>query len=155
MKKLLILINTLLFLLFFSFNMYADEPFKCSSHFKSFTERDNDYMLFDGRLTLFLKSDREGFFSMAGKIKTRDKSYLLSRVSYFTFAPQEINQVKQAKIVNVIKHPIDTTPEKIWQTDLMPERPGVNFHIEIWPLKDNLLLVKSLNTGFLICAKNE
>ncbi|MGP2796741.1 hypothetical protein [Serratia marcescens] len=155
MKKILMPINALLFLLFFSYEMHAEEPFKCSSHFKSLVEKDNDYMFFDGQLYLFLKSEREGFFSLSGNVKTKDKNYILSRISYFTFAPQEINSVKQTKIVNVVKRLIDTTPENIWQSDLMPERPGIDFHIEIWPLKDNLLLVRSLNTNYLICAKSE
>ncbi|MET5838212.1 hypothetical protein WIA58_09390 [Serratia marcescens] len=155
MKKILIPLNALLFLLFFSYEMHAEEPFKCSSHFKSLVEKDNDYMFFDGQLYLFLKSEQEGFFSLSGNVKTKDKNYILSRISYFTFAPQEINSVKQTKIVNVVKRLIDTTPENIWQPDLMPERPGVDFHIEIWPLKDNLLLVRSLNTNYLICAKSE
>ena len=155
MKKLLFSINVLFFLFFFSFTMHAEEPFKCSSHFKSLIEKDGDHMLFDGNLTLFLKNDTEGFFAFSGNVSTKDHRYLLSRISYFTFAPQEINQVRQAKVVSVVKHPIDTLPENIWQADLMPERPGVEFYIEIWPLKDNLLLVKSLNTGFLICAQNE
>ncbi|WP_273974125.1 MULTISPECIES: hypothetical protein [Serratia] len=155
MKKILIPLNALLFLLFFSYEMHAEEPFKCSSHFKSLVEKDNDYMFFDGQLYLFLKSEREGFFSLSGNVKTKDKNYILSRISYFTFAPQEINSVKQTKIVNVVKRLIDTTPENIWQSDLMPERPGIDFHIEIWPLKDNLLLVRSLNTNYLICAKSE
>ncbi|MDI3197836.1 hypothetical protein QK324_07375 [Serratia ureilytica] len=155
MKKPLILINILFFLFFFSFTISAEEPFKCTSHFKSLTEKDNDHMLFDGKLTLFLKNDTEGFFAFSGTVSTKDHHYLLSRVSYFTFAPQEINQVKRAKVINVIKRPIDTLPENIWQADLMPERAGVDFYIEIWPLKDNLLLVKSLNSGYLICAQNE
>ncbi|AOE97951.1 hypothetical protein G4234_00315 [Serratia marcescens] len=152
MKKLLITVNTLLFLLFFSFGMHAEEPFKCTSHYKTFIQKDKGFTLFDGRLTLFLKNEHEGFFSLLGKVKTDENSYLLSRFSYFTLAPQKINQVKQANISKVITHPSDTTPEDLWLADILPALPGIDFQIEIWRLKDNLILVKSINTGYLICA---
>lgn len=152
MKKILITINTLLFLLFFSFSMHAEEPFKCTSHYKTMIEKDHDSTLFDGRFTLFLKSESEGLFRLVGNVKAGGKSHLLSRTSYFSLAPQEINQAKQANIVKVIKHPSDTTPEDIWLADILPELPGIDFQIEIRRLKNNLILVKSLNTGYLICA---
>ncbi|MEX5769151.1 hypothetical protein [Serratia marcescens] len=151
-KSLLALLNAVFFLLFFSFSMHAEEPFKCTSHYKTYIEKDHDFTLFDGRLTLFLKNEHEGFFGLVGKVKTNENSYLLSRTAYFTLDPQEINQVKQANIVKVAKHPSDITPENIWLADILPQLPGIDFQIEIWRLKDNLMLVKSLNTGYLICA---
>lgn len=155
MKKLLILLNTLLFLPFLSFSILAAEPFKCTSHYKKLVEKDHDSMLFDGRLTLFLKNEQEGFFTLLGKVKTDKNSYLLSRASYFSMVPQEINSVKQATITKVVKHPSDTTPESVWLADIMPELPGIDLQIEIWRLKDNLILVKSINTGYLICAADQ
>ncbi|ASM15409.1 hypothetical protein V4287_002652 [Serratia marcescens] len=152
MKKFLLALNLLLFFLFFSFSMSAAEPFKCTSHYKTHIEKDNNFTLFDGRITLFLKNKHEGFFSLLGKVKTDNNSYLLSRTAYFTLAPQKINHVNQANIVKVNKHPSDLTPEDIWLADILPELPGIDFQIEIWRLKDNLILVKSLNTGYLICA---
>ncbi|HEJ7990404.1 TPA: hypothetical protein SMI27_001045 [Serratia liquefaciens] len=152
MKKLLLALNLLFFLLFFSLGMRAAEPFKCTSHYKTYIEKDYDFTLFDGRITLFLKNEHEGFFSLTGKIKTNKNSYLLSRTAYFTLAPQEIKKVNQTNIVKVNKHPSDITPEDIWLTDILPELPGIDFQIEIWQLKDDLILVKSLNTGYLICA---
>ena len=154
MKKHLNILNGLLFLLFFPFCMHAEETFKCTSQYKTLVEKDNDYTLLDGRLTLFLKDEHEGFFSLYGKVSTKEKNYLLARKSYFTLAQHEINQVKQANIVKVVKHPSDNTPEPLWLADILPELPGIDFHIEIWRLKDNLMMVKSINTAYLICAKN-
>ncbi|CAI0927828.1 MAG: hypothetical protein WCD24_15245 [Serratia inhibens] len=154
MTKLLMVLNGFLFLLFLPFSTHAEEPFKCTSQYKTLVEKDNDYTLFDGRLTLFLKDEHGGFFSLSGKVSTKEKNYLLARKSYFTLTQHEINQVKQATITKVIKHPSDTTPDPLWLADILPELPGIDFHIEIWRLKDNLMMVKSINTGYLICAKN-
>ncbi|MEE4411756.1 MULTISPECIES: hypothetical protein [unclassified Serratia (in: enterobacteria)] len=153
MKKLLIVLNAFLFLLFFSFSIRAEEPFKCASPYEFLIEKDNDFTLYDGRITLFLKSENEGFFVMSGKVQTKENHYLLSRVSYFSFAPMEINHVKKATITKVIKYPIDTTPENIWLADISPRPQKIDFPLEIWRLKDNLMLVKYMDTGYLICAK--
>lgn len=151
-KTLLALLNALFFLLFFSFSTSAEGPFKCTSYYKTYIEKEHDFTLFYGRLTLFLKNEHKGFFELVGKLKTNENSYLLYRTAYFTLTPQEIRQVKQANIVRVAKHPSDTTPENIWLADILPQLPGIDFQIEILRLKDNLILVKSLNTGYLICA---
>lgn len=152
MKKKLIALNLLLILQFFSFNLYAIEPFKCTSHYKTVIVKDHDSTLFDGRLTLFLKNDSEGFFGFVGKVKTNENNYLLSRIVFFSMASHEINESKQVTIGKVVKHPSDTTPNDIWQADILPQLPGIDFQIEIWRLKNNLILVKSLNTAYLICA---
>ena len=154
MKKCLNILNGFIFLLFFSFGIHAEEAFKCTSHYKTLVEKNHDSTLFDGHLTLFLKNNNEGFLSLTGMVKTKENNYLLARISYFTLAQHEINQVKQATITKVIKHPSDTTPDPLWLADILPELPGIDFHIEIWRLKDNLMMVKSINTGYLICAKN-
>ncbi|WP_395313719.1 hypothetical protein V1603_07790 [Enterobacter sp. ECC-219] len=152
MKKKLIALNLILILQFFSFNLHAIEPFKCMSHYKTVIEKDHDSTLFDGRLTLFLKNDSEGFFEFIGKIKTNEKNYLLSRTVFFSMASHEINESKQVTIGKVVKHLSDTTPDDIWQADILPQLPGIDFQIEIRRLKNNLILVKSLNTAYLICA---
>lgn len=152
MKKLLTGLVIPFFLLFFSFNTLAEEPFKCTSHYKIMIENDRGPVQFDGRITLFLKNEKEGIFSLTGKVKTSKKSYLLFRTSHFSLVPQEINPIKQANITKVIKHPSDTTPEDIWLADILPEMPGIDFQIEIWHLRSNLILIKSLNSGYLICA---
>lgn len=152
MTKKIILFKVFIILLL-SFGARAEQPFKCTSQYKTYVQGDTESVGFEGRITLFLKSDTEGFFSLSGHVKTSENTYLLSRHSYFTLAPQEINQVKQASITKVVKHPSDTTPDIVWLDYILPELPGIDFHIEIWPLKDNLVLIKSINTGYLVCAK--
>lgn len=141
------------FILFISFGASADESFKCISQYKTHVEDDTESVNFEGRITVFLQNDNNGFFSLAGHVSTKDNHYLLSRTANFTLASQEVNQVKKVNIIKVIKHPTDTTPEDIWMDYILPELPGIDFHIEIWSLKDNLILIKSINTGYLVCAK--
>lgn len=152
MKNIIIALNILFVLQLLSFNVHAVEPFKCSSHYKIVIEKDHDSTLFDGRLTLFLKNDREGFFGFIGKVKTKDNHYLLSRTVVFTMATHELNESNQVTIGKVFKHPSDTTPEDIWLADILPQLPGIDFQVEVRHLKNNLLLVKSLTTAYLICA---
>lgn len=147
-----IIIN-IFFILFISFGASADESFKCMSQYKTHVEDDTESVNFEGRITVFLQNDNKGFFSLAGHVSTKDNHYLLARNTYFILAPEEVNQVKKANITKVIKHPTDTTPDDIWMDYILPELPGIDFHIEIWPLKDNLVLIKSINTGYLVCAK--
>lgn len=96
---------------------------------------------------------RKVFFNIIGTVKTREHSYWLSRSSYFSLSPNETNKVKTMKITKVVKHSIDTTPEDIWSRDILIDSPGVDFHIEIAHLKDNAILIKTINTPHLICAK--
>lgn len=84
MKKLLTGLVIPFFLLFFSFNTLAEEPFKCTSHYKIMIENDRGPVQFDGRITLFLKNEKEGLFSLTGKVKTSKSSYLLFRTSHFS-----------------------------------------------------------------------
>ncbi|CAI2529703.1 FidL-like protein [Serratia plymuthica] len=153
MKIILITVNAILFLAFFSLSLRADEPFKCASQYQLHIERDNDFTSFVGRVNLFLTDDTEGFFNIVGTVKTREHSYWLSRSSYFSLSPNETNKVRTIKITKVVKHSIDTTPEDIWSRDILVDSPGVEFHIEIAHLKDNAILVKTINTPHLICAK--
>ncbi|MGQ8773262.1 FidL-like protein [Serratia sp. NA_112.1] len=153
MKKMLIAFNAILFLVFFSSSIRADELFKCASQYQMLIERDNDFTSFIGRVNFFLTDDTEGFFNIIGTVKTREHSYWLSRSSYFSLSPNETNKVKTVKITKVVKHSIDTTPEDIWSRDILIDSPGVDFHIEIAHLKDNAILIKTINTPHLICAK--
>ncbi|WP_329906662.1 FidL-like protein [Serratia quinivorans] len=153
MKKILITFNAILFLVFFSLPIRADEPFKCTSQYQLLIEKDNDFISFVGRLNFFLTDDTEGFFNIMGTVKTKEHSYWLSRSSYFSLSPNETNKVKAMKITKVVKHSIDSTPEDIWSRDILIDSPGVEFHIEMAHLKDNAILIKSINTPHLICAK--
>ncbi|MGX1957629.1 FidL-like protein [Serratia proteamaculans] len=153
MKKMLIAFNAILFLVFFSSSIRADESFKCASQYQMLIERDNDFTSFIGRVNLFLTDDTEGFFNIIGTVKTKEHSYWLSRSSYFSLSPNETNKVKTMKITKVVKHSIDTTPEEIWSRDILIDSPDVDFHIEIAHLKDNAILIKTINTPHLICAK--
>lgn len=153
MKNILITFNAILFLVFFSSSIRAYEPFKCASQYQLLIERDNDFTSFIGRVNLFLTNDMEGFFNIIGIVKTKEHSYWLSRSSYFSLSPNETNKVKIMKITKVVKHDLDTTPEDIWSRDILIDSPGVDFHIEIAHLKDNAILIKTINTPHLICAK--
>ncbi|CAI1773872.1 MULTISPECIES: FidL-like protein [Serratia] len=164
MKNILIAFNAILFFVFFSLSIRADEPFKCASQYQLLIERDNDFTSFIGRVNLFLTDDTEGFFNIIGTVKTKERSYWLSRSSYFSLSPlsrssyfslspNETNKFKTMKITKVVKHSIDSTPEDIWSRDILIDSPGVEFHIEMAHLKDNAILIKSINTPHLICAK--
>ncbi|SPZ66037.1 Uncharacterised protein [Serratia quinivorans] len=153
MKKILIVFYAILFLVFFSSSIRADKPFKCTSQYQILIERNNGFTSFVGRVSLFLTDDTEGFFNLMGTVKTKEHSYWLSRSSYFSLSPDETNKVKAMKITKVVKHSIDTLPEDIWLRDILINSPGIEFHMEIAHLRDNAILIKSINTPYLICAK--
>ncbi|MFC3949269.1 FidL-like protein [Serratia entomophila] len=153
MKKILIALNLVFLFLFILVFKNHDGPYKCATQFTTFIEKENNYTLFSGNLTLFIENEQGGFFNMTGTIKTKDSAYFLRRQSYFTFKPNEFDNVKMTKITNVVVQPDDNTPKEIWTGDILPGKTDNAFPIEIWRLKDNLILFKSVDSGYFICPK--
>ncbi|CAI0821822.1 Uncharacterised protein [Serratia entomophila] len=153
MKTLLIFLNIFFLFVLFYFLNKSYEPYKCETKLMTRTEKDSNYMLFNGNVSLFIESKHEGFYTINGKVQTRDNTYLLRRQVYFTFIPNEFNNIKTIKVNKTEVHSSDNTPEKIWRDNVFPGKPGNPFPIEIWRLKDNLVLLKFTDTGNFICPR--
>jgi hypothetical protein len=156
MKTLLIALNifflSVLFILFVFFNK-SYEPYKCETKYTALIEKDKNYLLFNGGISLFFESKHEGFYAIVGKIQTKDDTYLLRRKVYFTFIPNEFHNIKTIKITKIVNGSNDNTPERIWRESM--GKPDTPFPIEIWRLKDNLVLLKFTDAGNLICPRIE
>ncbi|CAI1134117.1 Uncharacterised protein [Serratia entomophila] len=153
MKKILISLNLVFLFIFVLVFKNHDEPYKCATRFTTFIEKENDYTLFKGNLTLFIENEHGGFFNITGRVKTKDNAYFLSRQSYFTFKPNEFDNVKMTKITNMVVQPNDNTPKEIWEGDILPGKTDHAFPIEFWRLEDNLILLKSIDSGYFTCPK--
>lgn len=152
MKMILAALNIMLFFLFFSEAPHAETPLKCTSQYKFRVDKGQGFTQFTGSVNLLLLDESRGFFAVTGTVDTPERRYSLSRTSFFSITPHAINQVHMVSITKVLKTASDDTPDKVWLNDIFPAQPGANLHVEIWRLQDNLRLVKSLNTGYLICA---
>ncbi|MDF9722957.1 hypothetical protein P4S07_024775 [Serratia marcescens] len=153
MKKILITLNLIFLFIFIVTLKNHSEPYKCATQFTTFIEKENNYTLFDGTLTLFIESEHGGFFNITGMIKTKDNGYFLSRQSYFTFKQNKFDNVKMTKITKTVVQINDRTPEKIWEGDILPGSKDNEFPVEFWRLKNNLVLLKSIDSGYFICPR--
>lgn len=153
MKKILITLNLIFLFIFIITLKNYNKPYKCATQLTTLIEKENDYTLFEGALTLFIENKHEGFFNITGVIKTKDSGYFLSRQSYLTFKQKKFNNVKITKINKIVVRPNDNAPDKIWEGDILPGNKDNEFPIEVWQLKNNLILLKSIDSGYLICPK--
>lgn len=142
-----------LLLLCFAFNIHAETPFTCTALYSFHIKKDETETVFNGHITLFQKNATTGFFYLNGIVSQQGKEYVISRYSHFEMTSLD-NSAKIIQFTQLLTTALDNTPEHIWRTSISLGRLNEDIYLEYWSLKDNLMLMKALNTGLLVCAKN-
>lgn len=140
-------------LLCFAFNIHAEITFKCSAHYSFQVKKDETETTFNGHITLFQKNATTGFIYLNGIVSQKGKQYVTSRYSHFKMTSLD-NSAKVMRFTQLLTTEFDNTPEYIWQSNISLARLNEEIYLEYWSLKDNLMLIKTLNAGLLVCVKH-
>ena len=160
-KAILILLFLFIVPLVFLMKLYfgfkgENEPFRCVAQFKqkSFVGDSLGRTVNSNAIINLILTDQEhGFFSIMGSVKVEGGHYNLRRVVFFSLSPSVQKEIKVATIVREEVGVTDKTPEDFWYNGITPEKPGIDFHIEIKKINKNTMLIDSLSIPLLICIK--
>lgn len=93
---------------------------------------------------------RNGYSTISGGVRTKDKVYVIHRDVYFTGITSE--NVEEITIKKEVILPGDDMDEKLWDKLFAPRPVGVPFYIQIKNIKDNLYYVTLPSSPLYTCV---
>lgn len=100
-----------------------------------------------------LQQDKEGgFFSVTGIVEANNETYNLNRTIYFSQPSKSEYGMKQLTLINVAVYSDDTTPEKLWVEQILPQDKNKVYHIETKRINDNTVMISAPSSLHLLCV---
>ncbi|WP_172641802.1 hypothetical protein [Serratia sp. S4] len=87
-----------------------------------------------------------------GSLKVMNKNYAIYRKMFISNNNTDFIGFTNSIITREERHPLDNTPDEVWQQYILPERPGVEFYLEQKRLNKNRVLFKGLDNPYFLCT---
>lgn len=141
--------------LMFSHSGGNTPPFTCETNFSQSSFWQNNKaipIVINATQVISLVDNEHGFFIVRGTVETNGNIYALSRQVNFNSSSMILNGMKKITFTKELTRVTDNTPDEIWQNYFMPQKLGVDFHVNMVMLNDNTMFIKSFTSPYLICV---
>lgn len=158
MKKIvvaLLLIISLCATLFYIYQVQSRKPFHCNAQlFAQLKLYETDKVEVNTHVDVIFRSTHDGIMKFSGSIKNKGNNYILRRTVYFTINPSELENVNEVVFTRTESHPVDNTPEDLWQNRVLPQTPGIGFYSKIKGLEKNAIIIKGFTNPLIVCIRS-
>ncbi|CAM3794678.1 hypothetical protein [Serratia silvae] len=150
----LLLLICLSTMLFYVYQFASYRPFHCDAQlFEHLNVREGDSVEVNTHVDIIFTAQHHGSVKFSGSVKNQGHSYVLRRTTFFTVSPSELDNVEKMVFTRTESHPVDNTPEELWQHRVLPQTPGIEFYSKIRALNRDAIILKGFSNPLIICIR--
>ncbi|TQI82270.1 FidL-like putative membrane protein [Serratia fonticola] len=158
MKKLAIISLFLISLgsiLFYIYQSPQRKPFHCDAEMIAhISDPGVERVDLNAHIDIMYTSENYGFIKFSGSVKHGENHYSLSRNTYFTITPSDLENVNKIAFTHEDIHPRDNTPEDLWKNRILPQIPGIEFYSKVRVVNKNAIIIKGFSNPLLVCIRH-
>ncbi|NRE84620.1 hypothetical protein HRF90_03815 [Klebsiella michiganensis] len=149
--SMLIILSFFVFLCLFS---YFKEPFICNSFLRQEINQGNKMIYFNAYHSIMIDSYMKGDYIISGEVLVDGKKFTMSRKIHLKTNRYVFNNRFKIKTSGISKSMVDNTPDYVFNkmyAEIVPD--GKSVYLQLTPIGDNLFVLNSALSSFLVCVK--